>query len=113
MKKAVLSLFVMLAVLVGTMAFSEQEKTIKPVIAITAGDKGDVTFPHEKHRKAIEDCMACHKLYPQKTDSINSEKKAGKIKDKQVMGTCLACHRSMKAENKKTGPTSCGDCHKK
>lgn len=113
MKKAVLCLFVLFAVLVGNMAFSDQAKTIKAVIELVAGDKGDVTFPHEKHRKAIEDCMICHKMYPQKPESISGEMKAGRIQKKQVMTSCLSCHRSMKAENKKTGPTSCNECHKK
>ena len=113
MKKVVLCLFVLFAVLVGNMAFSDQVKSIKAVIELGAGDKGDVTFPHEKHRKSIEDCMICHKMYPQKLESISGEMKAGKIQKKQVMTSCLSCHRSMKAENKKTGPTSCNECHKK
>lgn len=113
MKKTVLCVFVLLAVLVGNMAVSAQVKSMKPVVVLKAGNKGDVTFPHEKHQKALTDCMACHTMYPQKIDGISGEMKAGKIQKKQVMGHCLTCHRSMKAENKKTGPTSCNECHKK
>ncbi len=113
MKKTVLCFFVVISVLAGGMAYSSDGKAIKAMIELKAGNKGDVTFPHEKHRKAIEDCMTCHKMYPQKTDAISGEMKTGKIQKKQVMGHCMGCHRGMKAENKMTGPTSCNDCHKK
>ena len=114
MRKLVFALFVVMTMLVANMAFSaEKEKVIKAVIELTAGNKGDITFPHEEHRKVIKDCMTCHTLFPQKTGAISSQMAAGKLQKKQVMNHCLACHRSMKAENKKTGPTSCAQCHKK
>jgi len=59
---------------------------------------GNVTFNHKQHSEANE-CKVCH-----------GEGKPGKIeldKDK-AHGLCKKCH-----EDKKAGPTKCGECHKK
>jgi hypothetical protein len=37
----------------------------------------------------------------------------GKNYKKYMHGICLTCHKNMKAAEKKTGPTSCKDCHPK
>lgn len=113
MKKAVICVFVVCAFLMGSVAFSDQSKGVKSVIELTAGNKGNVTFPHEKHHKVVPDCQTCHAMYPQKTNGISNDIKAGKLQKKQAMGHCLSCHRANKAENKKSGPTSCNECHKK
>jgi len=113
MKRTVIGVLAVCAVLLGNQAFSEQGKDIKAVIELPAGNKGDVTFPHVKHHKVVPDCQTCHAMYPQKTSGISNDIKAGKLKKKQAMGHCLSCHRANKAENKKSGPTSCNECHKK
>lgn len=59
---------------------------------------GDVTFNHKKHSESME-CKTCH-----------GEGTPGKIelgKDK-AHALCKKCH-----EDKKAGPTKCGECHKK
>jgi flavoprotein len=60
---------------------------------------GKVTFAHKAHQDKLKDCKACH------------EKGAGKIEGfgKDIAHkTCKGCH-----EEKKAGPTKCGECHKK
>jgi cytochrome c553 len=60
---------------------------------------GNITFPHKKHQDLLKNCTACHEKAPGKIEGLN-------------MGwahkTCKGCH-----EEKKMGPTKCGDCHKK
>lgn len=61
---------------------------------------GDVTFNHKKHQEALKDCKACH-----------AKPEGGKIEGfgKDIAHkTCKGCH-----EEKKMGPTKCGECHKK
>jgi c(7)-type cytochrome triheme protein len=96
-----------------TALFADTKPVMKAVIELSAGDKGNVTFPHEKHQKAVKDCMSCHNLFPQKTNAISDLMKQGKLQKKQVMTMCLACHRTMGATGAKTGPTLCSQCHKK
>ncbi|MCM2359854.1 MAG: cytochrome c family protein, partial [Geobacteraceae bacterium] len=61
---------------------------------------GDVTFNHKKHQDSLKDCKACH-----------ATEAGGKIEGfgKDIAHkTCKGCH-----EEKKAGPTKCGECHKK
>jgi cytochrome c553 len=84
--------------------------TIALMLAFTAGiaiaadsvvlkaKNGDVTFNHKAHSGSL-DCKVCH-----------GDAKPGKIaldKDK-AHALCKDCH-----SKKGTGPTKCGECHKK
>ncbi len=60
---------------------------------------GNVSFPHKKHQTALKDCKACHEKGPGKIEGFGKDA-AHKL--------CKGCH-----EAKKTGPTKCGECHKK
>ena len=93
--------------------FTEGDPVGKAVIEITAGQRGDVTFPHETHQKTLKDCNICHSLFPKKEKVIQEMKAKNTLKKKQVMANCLSCHRAKKKEGLKTGPTSCSKCHKK
>lgn len=85
--------------------------------------KTPVTFSHEKHKDAkcddchhdfqegknvwkegmeVKKCGACHLL--EAKDKILKLEKA--YHDK-----CQGCHKKLKKEKKKTGPTSCSKCH--
>ncbi|MCG8566286.1 MAG: cytochrome c family protein [Desulfobacterales bacterium] len=76
------------------------------------GKSGQVPFPHHQHQSMISDCMTCHAAFPQEAGSLDSLKKQGSLKKKQVMNkTCLKCHRSLKKAGKPTGPTKCNGCH--
>ena len=74
---------------------------------LQGGKLGDVPFPHHLHQSVLEDCKLCHNLFPQISGSIEKLKAEGKLKKKEVMDRCQACHRQ------KTGPIKCGECHKK
>ncbi len=112
MKKTAMVFLILLLVLILHSA-SANEKVGKEVIELSGRDKGNIAFPHEKHQKAVKDCMICHSLFPKKMGVISDMITDGKLQDKQVMNQCLACHRDMKNTGEKTGPTSCLQCHKK
>jgi len=60
---------------------------------------GNITFPHKKHQDLLKDCKACHAKAPGKIEGLGMA---------WAHKTCKGCH-----EEKKMGPTKCGDCHKK
>jgi predicted CXXCH cytochrome family protein len=60
---------------------------------------GDITFNHKKHQDTLKDCKACHEKAPGKIEGFGKDS-AHKL--------CKGCH-----EEKKAGPTKCGECHKK
>ena len=75
--------------------------TADDAVVVLPAKNGNITFPHKKHQDMKEmACTTCHE-----TD------KGGKIaalgKD-WAHKTCKGCH-----EEKKMGPTKCGECHKK
>jgi hypothetical protein len=73
-----------------------------------------VPFPHAAHQAALGDCSVCHELFPQEAGSIDALKASGDLKKKQVMNKhCTKCHKKMKKEGEKTGPTTCKSCHVK
>ncbi len=80
-------------------------------ILIQGGASGNIDFPHHKHQNTLSDCNICHAQFPQNSGAIDSLKKSGKLEKKGVMNTCLKCHRDMAKAGKKTGPTSCKQCH--
>jgi nitrate reductase cytochrome c-type subunit len=89
---------------------NEGEKDIN----IDGGKRGVVAFPHHQHQNLIDDCNACHDIFPQTPGSIKDLIADEKLKKKQVMNkTCLACHKAKKKAGEKTGPTKCSACHPK
>jgi len=60
---------------------------------------GNVTFNHKMHQDTLKDCKICHEKGPGKIEGFGKE---------LAHKTCKGCH-----EEKKAGPTKCGDCHKK
>lgn len=80
-----------------------------------------VQFLHDKHTEAVEklgkDCTACH--LPEQ-DKNRLSIKYMRLKDtskKQVMDiyhtNCVACHRENQSSKPKSGPVTCGGCHRK
>jgi uncharacterized membrane protein len=83
-------------------------------MTLDGGKNGPVPFPHRAHQTALGDCKICHELFPQKAGAIDDLKASGELKPKQIMNKhCTKCHRQMKHEGKKTGPTTCTACHVK
>ncbi|HWI40114.1 MAG TPA: cytochrome c7 [Verrucomicrobiae bacterium] len=60
---------------------------------------GKVSFDHRKHQEALKDCKACHEKGPGKIEGFGKD---------FAHKTCKGCH-----QEKKQGPVSCKDCHKK
>jgi c(7)-type cytochrome triheme protein len=59
--------------------------------------QGNVTFNHKAHGEKLK-CDACHKGTPAKIEVT---------KDLAHGALCKDCHKAQ------SGPTKCGDCHKK
>jgi len=72
---------------------------------------GKVIFTHTQHTEDYGfDCDACHHLKMEggfnKCSSCHED-----LKDTFHKNCFRGCHRSLKAEGKKTGPTNCRGCH--
>jgi hypothetical protein len=84
-------------------------------------ERPQVIFDHQKHvetlKKEQQSCDACHPLDEWKEFIFDFPKKVkGKDKD-SIMNAyhdeCMGCHKKRyKEDKKKTGPVTCGDCHK-
>ncbi|MBU0484922.1 MAG: cytochrome c family protein [Proteobacteria bacterium] len=87
---------------------------------VTADAKKPATFPHKKH----QDLMGCGECHHTKTDDgkqgpyvagqeakcISCHSAKDEFKN-NAHKRCKGCHKD--GYNGKTGPTKCGDCHKK
>lgn len=103
----------------------DKDITIHSTDVFKESKKGPVQFSHDKHKGAkctdchheykdgknawqegqeVKKCSTCHKLEAQ--DKIVKLEKA-------YHDGCQGCHKKLKAEKKKTGPTSCTKCHPK
>ncbi|MGD2272047.1 MAG: cytochrome c3 family protein, partial [Desulfobacterales bacterium] len=81
-------------------------------------ERPTVIFLHDKHTRALakknKDCATCHlsesgKLIPK----YNRRKDTNKTDVMDIFHTgCITCHRDTAANKEKSGPVSCGDCHK-
>ena len=91
----------------------EMQNMGESMITIKGGSRGEVPFPHEKHQQILGDCNHCHNLFPQEPGSIEKLNADGALSSKQVMDQCRSCHKTLKAADKATGPTSCSKCHRK
>ena len=89
----------------------EQYKGVDNML-LEAGRFGAVPFEHKKHHVAVKDCASCHDLFPKARGSISRLKSGGRLHRRQVMDQCTSCHFDRAQKGKKTGPTSCGGCHK-
>ena len=86
-----------------------------------------VTFPHDVHMDAL-DCGTCHHEYDEDegalvpvddpdtgcTECHGAEKEGNQPALREAYhGQCTVCHRGMAKKGEKTGPATCGECHKK
>ncbi len=111
--RTIASVIVIAIFLVGAAAYAAINKGAEE-ITIPGGKKGPVWFPHSVHQKELDDCKACHDLFPQKPGIIQELKDQGKLKKKKVMNSkCVKCHKARKKKKKSAGPTKCSTCHGK
>ncbi len=110
MTKKIGVFLVVLLGLTAAAAIGGQNKGAKEIL-IHGGNHGDVLFPHNVHQGVLKDCGACHSLFPQDKNAIQTLQTKGELKKKQVMTQCRNCHKEKKKAGLKTGPTSCKKCH--
>ena len=91
--------------------------------------RGPVRFTHKKHARDYQvSCWQCHHVYDEKQQKLiaadgmeamcadcHELKKRGNTPGlrKAYHGRCNKCHRKMKKLKKPSGPSTCGECHKK
>ncbi len=83
--------------------------------------KTPVVFAHTKHK--AQKCQKCHHTWKEGEKVKNCgecHKDKKDKKDKKKLGLkkafhdqCIKCHKALKKEKKKTGPTGCVKCHPK
>ncbi|MEE4354741.1 MAG: cytochrome c3 family protein [Desulfatiglans sp.] len=112
MRKNVFLLFVVVFLLSTVLFAADQERGSANII-LYGGNWGEVSFPHHIHQEALNDCTICHALFPQSAGSVQDFVTQERLKKKQVMGQCVACHRKLVKEGKTAGPTKCRECHSK
>ncbi len=109
----VVLMIVFLMSLAAALAVAEQNKGAEQM-ELEGGTRGPVPFPHRQHQDNLEDCNACHALFPQEAGAIGKLHAEGTLKRQQVMKEqCIACHRENKREGKDSGPTLCSQCHQR
>ena len=128
MRKRALALFVIVAGLVFSFAFtpaySQEDITVLKDSAFKNRQRPAAVFVHEEHNEKaeIEECNVCHHLYQdgKKVEDESSEDmncsechkvKSGSLTRPLMKGyhdLCKSCHRANKA-----GPVTCGECHLK
>ena len=90
-----------------------------------------VSFFHEKHAQSLENrgCGVCHHTPDDKTGQLEyiegdersctdchtmQKEDATPALREAFHGNCTSCHRDLiKSDNLKSGPTTCGGCHRK
>ncbi|MDY6904597.1 MAG: cytochrome c3 family protein [Thermodesulfobacteriota bacterium] len=101
----------LIGIVLAVVAMAATEKNRGAANITIPATKGDVAFPHQTHQTVLDDCNACHNLFPQEAGSIVQLKESGNLRRMQVMKQCLDCHRELTKAGKKAGPVSCNDCH--
>jgi hypothetical protein len=108
--KPLFGVMVVVMIYTGTVLGVEVYKGAESMV-LQGGRFGDVPFAHVKHHLAVEDCNACHNLFPKQKGSIDQLKASGQLRSQEVMGQCTSCHLTKDRKGKKSGPTSCSGCH--
>jgi hypothetical protein len=81
-------------------------------------ERPTVTYLHQKHTEALEkknkDCKACH--LTEKDRLVFKYMRLDDSSPNAVMdvyhSNCIACHQQTAAANEKSGPLTCGECHR-
>ena len=87
-------------------------------------------FDHDIHEGAFNNggCAKCHHVMDEKTNKLvysegdeascaechTTQKEVKKTALREAYHQdCTSCHRTMRKNNEKSGPTTCGECHRK
>jgi hypothetical protein len=113
MVKKILQLM-LAGLVIGVLPLAAEQNKGPENIVLKGKEARDVSFNHRTHQDALGDCNLCHNKFPQARSSIRKLISDGKLKVKEVMEECRACHRQRGGKGEKTGPTAqCSGCHKK
>ena len=113
MKAKIIGVIIGVVFLTSAIAAAVQNQGAKD-IKLDGGNRGIVPFPHHLHQNVMNDCNACHSIFPKTAGIIKDLKHQGKLKKKQVMNkTCIKCHKAKKKAGVKAGPIKCSECHAK
>lgn len=112
MKRKSVPTFFLIAVLFSAAALAVEEYQGAEEMVLEGGRFGKVAFGHKRHQTALKACNVCHDLFPKTPGGIVRLKAEGRLYRRQVMNQCTSCHYERATKGKKTGPTSCGGCHR-
>jgi hypothetical protein len=106
--------FMLAGLVIGVLPLAAEQNKGPEEILLKGKEARDVSFNHRTHQNALGDCNLCHNRFPQAQSSIQKLISDGKLKVKEVMEECRACHRQREGKGEKTGPAAqCSGCHKK
>lgn len=117
-----------LFVLTGQVPASAQDSTSLNILS--SQKRPAPEFDHDLHIGSLGDteCGKCHHVFDEDkntltysegeesacTDCHQSEPTNGSLSLKDAShASCTDCHRKTKKEKRASGPTTCGECHKK
>ncbi len=102
---------------------SAEEALLSRTFFITVPDifhdleRAPVAFPHDRHTRALqaEGCTECHPrdeksvlfTFPKQRDNSDADSLMNAFHD-----SCIGCHNEQAANGKKSGPVTCGECHR-
>jgi hypothetical protein len=127
----ILSLFISAMFLVGVLFAQEETYLLEHKDVFVQMERPAVLFSHTLHEDSLaaHGCGVCHHVFDeqkkqlvymedeeQECKSCHEFKRDGKILAlrEAFHKSCTGCHRKMKKSDiEKSGPTTCGECHKK
>ena len=114
MRKTIFLCVAFLSVLAFALPFAlaSEDKGAESIV-LKGGKTGDVIFPHGRHQSVTVDCQPCHTMFPKESGAIDKMKADAKLKKREVMDVCKACHKERISKGEKAGPTTCKGCHQK
>jgi hypothetical protein len=114
-----------------SVSFAKNDETEKkPLYIFSNKQRPAPAFDHKLHEEAFDDggCAACHHVLDEEKGKLvyveeeadaciechaaQAEEGLPAIRE-AYHESCTACHRQMIRSEKKTGPTTCGQCHSK
>ncbi len=108
-----------------------QETQESAALTVFSNEKRpEAGFDHTLHEDALGEsgCALCHHVFDAEQNKLvyaegeesacyechtdKPDKNTPSIRDASH-ASCTGCHRTLKKQDKKAGPTTCGECHKK
>ncbi|MCB2186611.1 MAG: cytochrome c family protein [Deltaproteobacteria bacterium] len=125
MKKLILLWSLVLAAGLAGVALAQDDVMTLALKPAGADQRPPVVFTHAAHAEFV-DCQTCHHDFDQYMNNKNGD--GGNCADchgpkptaqnpvtltQAYHQNCKTCHQRLLAQGKKTGPVTCGDCHRR